>query len=186
MTHPPATPSTPIRLALGSTNPSKLAAVERAAARLFDEPWVVTTVDVPSGVPDQPWGDAETARGALERATAARAALDADIGLGIESGVVDGPGGHLYVTAWAAAVDRMGRAAFGGSERFALPDAVVAELRRGAELGPLIDAHLGQPGLARRHGAISLLTGGRRDRPGMLTLPTLHALAALRGIGRET
>lgn len=172
------------RIACGSTNPAKRTAAERAAAAFFAHPQV-EAIDVPSGVAAQPWGDTETAQGALQRARNARAALDADLGIGIESGVADGPGGHLYVIAWAAAVDSRGHHAFGSSERFPLPDEVAQHVRAGHELGPVIDAYLGLPGAARAQGAVSLLTGGRRTRPDILTLAALHALAALLQVWRE-
>ena len=177
----------PVRVAAGSLNPAKRAAVERAAHAFFPDA-TVEAAGVPSGVPDQPWGDDETARGARERATRARAACDADYGVGVESGVAEGPGGRLYVVAWAAAVDRAGRAAYGASERFALPEPIAAALRAGSagvELGPVIDALVGEPGLARREGAVSVLTGGRRDRTEMLFVACLHALAALLEVWRE-
>ncbi|MDI3340739.1 MAG: inosine/xanthosine triphosphatase [Sphaerobacter sp.] len=173
----------PLVIASGSVNPAKHAAVERAAAAYFLRA-TVEAVDVPSGVPAQPWGDEETARGALRRAAQARLTLDADLGLGIESGVVEGPGGNLYVVAWAAAIDRDDAHAFGGSERFPLPAEVADRVRAGAELGPVIDAVAGIPGTARRGGAISLLTAGRRDRTDMLTIAVIHALAALLQVWR--
>lgn len=173
----------PVTIAGGSVNPAKHAAVERAVAAYFLRA-TVEAVDVPSGVPAQPLGDEETARGALRRAAQARLTLDADLGLGIESGVVEGPGGKLYVVAWAAAIDRVGVRAFGGSERFPLPAEVAQRVRAGEELGPVIDDLLGSPGTARHAGAISLLTAGRRDRTDMLTIAALHALAALLEVWR--
>ncbi|HET9015571.1 MAG TPA: inosine/xanthosine triphosphatase [Thermomicrobiaceae bacterium] len=174
------------RVALGSLNPAKRAAVERAVDSLLPGA-AVAAVEVPSGVPAQPRGDEETARGARERADRARAALDADYGVGVESGVTAGPGGALYVVAWAAAVDRAGRVAYGGSERFPLPAPVAAALGTGSgvELGAVIDDLVGEPGLARREGGISVLTGGRRERPAMLEIACLHALAALLEVWRE-
>ncbi|HET7037936.1 MAG TPA: inosine/xanthosine triphosphatase [Thermomicrobiaceae bacterium] len=166
------------RLALGSTNPAKRAAVERVAAALFPA-CQLATVDVPSGVPAQPWSDEETARGALARAEAARAALDADYGVGIESGVAEGPGGRLYAVSWAAAVDRAGRTGLGASERFALPPELAVRLRAGAELGPLLDELTGARGLSRRQGAVGILTQGRRDRAAILEPAVLHAFVAL-------
>ena len=57
-----------------------------------------------SGVPDQPWGDEETIRGALARARAARVALDADWGIGIEGGVIASAHESVRTCAWAAVV----------------------------------------------------------------------------------
>lgn len=172
------TASSPVRIVVGSTNPSKLRAVEIAAASFFDRV-VVEGVNVPSGVPGQPWGDDETAQGALHRAERARTARDADIGVGIESGVAEGPFGQLYVISWSVAVDRHGASGFGGSERFPLPAEVTVALHRGDELGPHLDHLVGIPGPARREGAVSLITGGRRNRTEIMVVAVLHAFAAL-------
>jgi hypothetical protein len=55
------------RAAVGSTNPAKLEAVHRALARLAPG-CAVESVDVPSGVGRQPFGDEETRTGARMRA----------------------------------------------------------------------------------------------------------------------
>ena len=59
-----------VRVAVGSTNPVKVGAARRVVTRLAAVV-EVTGVAVPSGVPDQPWGDEETIRGARTRARAA-------------------------------------------------------------------------------------------------------------------
>ena len=174
----PVTQVSPVRIAAGSTNPAKLRALEIAASSFFERV-VIEGVDVPSGVPDQPWGDDETAQGALNRAERARSARDADLGVGIESGVAVGPFGRLYVVSWAVAVDRQNASGFGGSERFPLPDESALALNHGRELGPLLDDLVGIPGLARREGAVSLLTGGRRNRIEIMAVAVFHAFAAL-------
>ena len=174
-----------IRIALGSANPAKRAALERVAANHFPVDDVrIETVAVASDVPDQPWGDAETARGALTRATRARAAGGADYGVGIESGVAEGPASRLYAVSWAALVDAAGRAGLGGSERFALPAPIAARLRQGAELGPLLVELTGDPAAPHR-GVVSLLTGGRRTRRDILEPAVLHAFAALLNDGED-
>ena len=70
-----------LRIAVGSSNPAKLGAVQQALQRAVDRPregranrriqLEIQGFDVASGVPDQPWGDAETKRGAQNRARAA-------------------------------------------------------------------------------------------------------------------
>ena len=75
------------RVAVGSTNPVKVAAV-RAVLGAAGASAEITPIGVPSTVRDQPIGDDETIRGALARARAAREATGAELGVGIEGGVV--------------------------------------------------------------------------------------------------
>src|SRR5438132_5206979 len=107
------------RAAVGSTNPAKLEAVHRALARLAPG-CAVLGVAVRSGVGAQPFGDDETRRGALQRARAARLHVDADLGLGLEGGVVF-EGDAPWLVSWVAAVDRAGDVGEGSGLRMALP-----------------------------------------------------------------
>lgn len=174
----------PVRLAAGTTNPVKLDAIRQATSDALGEVDVLA-VPVASDVPDQPWGDDQTASGALARASAAIRTSDAEYGVGLESGLVEGPGERVYVVSWAAVIDRSGRVGFGGSERFALPGDLEPRLRAGEELGPLLDDAFGRPGLARQAGAVGIFTSGRRTRADILAVAVLHALIALLEPWRE-
>jgi len=119
--------STPLaslrRVVVGSTNPVKVGAARAVLTRL------AAGVDVsgraiPSGVPDQPWGDEETIRGALARARGACATDGAELGIGIEGGVVAMDDGSVRTCAWAAVVTRDGREGVGGSLAMQLPERV--------------------------------------------------------------
>jgi inosine/xanthosine triphosphatase len=153
-------------VAVGSSNPVKVGAVRAVLAA--GAPNVrVESVAVSSGGPDQPWGDDETIRGAVARATAARAALDADFGVGIEGGVVEdahGVGGALRTCAWAAVVDRAGTHAIGGSLAMPLPPAIAERVRGGMELGHAMDAETGARNVKHGAGAVGVLTAGIVDR----------------------
>ncbi len=169
----------PVRIAAGTSNPAKLQAIRRAAEDVLGDV-TVEPVDVDPGVPNQPWGDEQTAYGAVMRARNALAATPgATYGIGVESGLADGPGDRVYVVSWAAAIDRSGAVGYGASERFPVPAGLEPELRGGAELGPLLDNLLGSPGLARQEGVVSLITEGRRQRADILTVAVLHSLIAL-------
>jgi non-canonical (house-cleaning) NTP pyrophosphatase len=77
-------------IAVGSTNPVKVGAVREVFAGLAP----LATIEgfaVDTTVPEQPFGDDETIRGALARAVAARDAAHADLGIGIEGGVSISP-----------------------------------------------------------------------------------------------
>ena len=154
------------QVVVGSTNPVKLAAVRAVMARVAPSASVHSAA-VASGVPDQPWGDEETRRGAAERA---RQALlvdthdDADLGIGVEGGVVQEPDGSLRTCAWAVVCTRDGRQGVGGSMAIPLPREVAEMVKAGTELGHAMDAVAKLVDTKRRTGAVGILTGGIIDR----------------------
>ncbi|MCC7054889.1 MAG: DUF84 family protein [Gemmatimonadaceae bacterium] len=150
------------RVAVGSRNPVKVAAVRAALARCAC-PAAVTGFDLPSGVPPQPVGDDETLAGARNRAVAALAVdPGADLGVGIEGGVVrdESPEGTHRVCAWAVVVDRTGTMARGGSLAILLPPVVSALLDQGLELGDAMDQVAQTSGTKHGGGAVGVLTAG--------------------------
>ena len=163
------------RVAVGSTNPVKVAAVRAVLAGVVPGA-VIDARAVASGVPDQPWGDDETIRGARTRARAARAAEDADLGVGLEGGVVDGPQG-VRTCAWCVVVHRDGREGVGGSLAMPLPEAVAQMLREGRELGHAMDALVARHGTKHGAGAVGILTDGRIDRQAAYEVLVTYALA---------
>lgn len=170
------------RVVVGSTNPVKVAAVEAVLARCGDG-IVVVGVAVRSGVPDQPWGDAETRAGAETRARAALAAdPGAQLGVGVEGGVVRETDGSVRTCAWAAVVDRRGTSCLGGSLAMALPPAVVALLEAGVELGHAMDVVASTVNTKHGAGAVGLLTSGLISRQGAYEPLVTYALS--RWIGR--
>jgi inosine/xanthosine triphosphatase len=168
------------RVAVGSTNPVKVGATRSVIAKLATDV-EVTGVSVPSGVPDQPWGDEETIRGAVARARAARESLDADIGIGIEGGVVAAADGSLRSCAWVAAAARDGREGIGGSLAFTLPANVAALVRGGMELGHAMDTVGGTHNVKQGVGAVGVLTLGLVTRQQAYEVLVAYALVPLLG-----
>jgi len=164
---------------VGSTNPVKLAAVRAVIARLAPQA-IVDGVAVASGVPDQPVSDAQTIEGATTRARAARAARDADLGVGIEGGVVETADG-MRTCAWAVVVARDDVAHVGGSLSMPLPDAVAALIRNGLELGHAIDQLVGTTNIKHGAGAVGILTEGLVNRQQAYETILAYALAPLLG-----
>lgn len=162
-------------VAVGSANPVKLAAVRAVLAAVAPATSVEARA-VPSGVADQPFGDEETIRGARARAMAVREAFDADLGVGLEGGVVEGPEG-MRTCAWCVVVHRDGREGVGGSLAMPLPEAVAAMIREGTELGHAMDALVRQRGTKHGAGAVGILTAGRIDRQGAYEVLVTYALA---------
>jgi inosine/xanthosine triphosphatase len=151
------------RVVVGSTNPVKVAAV-RAVLVAAGASAEITTLAVPSTVRDQPIGDDETIRGAIARARAAREATDAELGVGIEGGVVELPDGSMRTCAWAAVVDAHGRQGIGGSLAMPLPSVVAELVRGGLELGHAMDRYVNERDTKRGKGAVGILTAGLVDR----------------------
>lgn len=149
-------------VAVGSTNPVKVGAARAVIARVASEAQV-EGIQVASTVRDQPWGDDETIRGARSRADAARRALGADLGIGIEGGVVEDERG-LRTCAWAVVVGPSRREGTGGSLAMPLPPVVAELVRGGLELGDAMDRIAGTRNVKQAEGAVGLLTAGLIDR----------------------
>ena len=162
---------------VGSTNPVKIAAV-RAVVTAVWPACDVRGIAADSGVAEQPFGDAETQRGAKTRALfALSASADADLGVGIEGGVVIELDGSMRTCAWAVVVDRHGVAAKGGSLAIPLPAAVAARVHAGEELGHAMDAVADAVGTKFGRGAVGILTGGLIDRQRAYEPLVTYALA---------
>jgi inosine/xanthosine triphosphatase len=109
-----------VRVAVGSSNPSKIRAVEQALRRAVSKVSVpfdieIQVFDVVSGVPDQPFGDEETRTGAKNRAHKAYSAyrianqISPHIAIGMEGGLEWNDADekkHLYCMAWMALYGR--------------------------------------------------------------------------------
>ena len=168
-------------VAVGSTNPVKVGAARAVVERLAPHARVdgVAVESGVSGVSDQPWGDDETIRGALARAHAARSALDADWGVGIEGGVIAIADGSVRTCAWAAIVARDGRHGVGGSLSLELPLRVAELVRGGMELGHAMDAVTGEHEVKRGVGAVGVLTRGLVTRQAAYEMLVAYALVPL-------
>ena len=151
------------RVAVGSTNPVKVAAV-RAVLAAAGASAEIAAIAVASTVRDQPIGDDETIRGATARAKAAREATGAELGVGIEGGIVELPDGSMRTCAWAAIVDADGVTGIGGSLAMPLPSAVAHLVRGGLELGHAMDRYVNERNTKQGKGAVGILTAGLVDR----------------------
>ncbi|MCL6528274.1 MAG: inosine/xanthosine triphosphatase [Thermaceae bacterium] len=146
---------------VGSTNPAKLNPARAVFAEVFGLETV--GVEVPSGVPDQPIGYAQTLLGAQNRARAALEQPGARYGVGLEGGVEFDPyGGWLFNVAYILRED--GRSGFARGGSILLPPEVAARVRAGEELGPVIDEVAGLKDSKKTSGAVGFLTLHRLER----------------------
>lgn len=170
---------------LGSTSPAKLRAVTAALRSLIEhaadaregaQAVEVVSVAVASGVPAQPWGEAETRQGALNRARAALASDPlASLAVGIEAGVMEEPNWPLWAFAWVVALDRNGRLGAARSATFGVPAPLAASVRAGMELGDALDAAYGLKRAKDGPGAVGVLTRGLVHRPDLYRTALLLA-----------
>ena len=167
-----------MKINIGSKNPVKIAATREALRRVYGDHVTVEAIAVESGVPDQPWGDEETLRGALNRAEAALQINSATLGVGFEGGLVE-VNGRVFTCAWCAVVREDGLTGVAGGESVLLPPKVAEAVRDGAELGPAMDAFTGMQDTKHKDGAIGILTAGHLSRQTAYEHILILALARL-------
>lgn len=167
-------------VAVGSSNPAKVAAVRSAVALILpDETVAVCGYDIPSGVRDQPMSHDEAITGARNRATGARAAQDAEYGVGIESGL-EQIAGMWFTSGWVAIVDRHGNTSLVCSMLRQVPAAMIDLVQQGMELGHATDKVFGTVDSKRSTGLIGVLTGDILTRESVFRDATIAAFATFR------
>ena len=150
-----------VTVAVGSSNPAKIKAVESALKKLKIKASVRSCL-VKTTVGPQPLSLKETLRGALERAHNARALLSTDLGVGLEAGIVSLPAtisGYLNFQI-CAIIDRDGGVTLGTSPGFEFPTQAVRKVISGeaAEFEVLMEKISGEKRIGEKYGAIGFLT----------------------------
>ncbi len=162
-----------VRVRVGTSNPVKIESVERVLDRIFDR-LEVEGRSVDSGVPPQPRG-AEALRGAIGRARAVRG--EADLGIGIEAGLISLEGTEVIVDVqFCAVVDRADRLTLGTGPGFQHPRVVLEAVDADRTVGEALEALTGLTDIGRREGAIGFLTEGRLTRRELTESAVLMAM----------
>ena len=164
-----------MKVAVGSLNPVKIGAVRNAVTRHWPDAEVIG-VDVPTGVTEMPMSDAECVTGARNRAAAARLALNADLGVGLEGGVNEEPFG-LMLVGWIVITDGTMREGLACTPKIPLPMMLADPIRQGAELGPLMDQILGEIDIRKKGGASGALSAGLVPRQAKFSIAVAYALS---------
>jgi inosine/xanthosine triphosphatase len=154
-----------MKAVVGSKNPVKLKATQNVMGKIYSQ-LEVESVDVDSGVPDQPIGLEVTVQGAINRAKNSFR-NEVDLSVGIESGLMEVPHsitGYLDLQ-WCAIYDGE-KTTLGVSAGFEYPSMVIKQVVGGKEVGDVMDQVTGVDGLGEKKGAVSHLTRGLLDRTG--------------------
>ncbi len=158
-------------IAVGSTNPVKVAAVRSVMERIYGEVRI-TAEDVPSGVPSQPFEE-QTHQGSENRA---RAALkDHDMAVGIEAGVfrmLDG----LYDIQHCTIISKDGKVTYGHGSGFRYPDPISKLVLEGMTVGDAVKEVYGNTEIGKKQGAIGLLSKGLLDRKSLTEQSVMAAM----------
>ncbi|NCB09974.1 MAG: non-canonical purine NTP phosphatase [Bacteroidia bacterium] len=151
-----------MKVVVASKNPVKLQAVQEGFQSFF-EGVEVFGIEVESGVSDQPLSDAETLKGARNRAQNAMEQMnDAGFWVGVEGGIEPAEKG-LAAFAWIVILskEKYGEAR---TTSFLLPPEIAGYIEQGYELGVANDKVFQQNNSKQKQGAVGLLTRNEVNR----------------------
>lgn len=164
-----------LKLAVASANPVKLNAAKEAFLLVFQRDIEIVSLDVPSGVSDQPMTFNETRLGAKNRVENAKTDTKADYYIAFEGGVdvyEDGPKTFAVIC-----ISNGEETIYGQSALLPLPISVYAKLLEGIELGTAMDDLFNTQNIKQRGGAIGQLTNGLETRMSIYKSATTLALS---------
>ncbi len=152
----------PLRVGIGSTNPSKIKAVESIFRKIIPGKIIFEAVEVDPEVPPQPFEE-QTVKGAINRAK--KALGDRDYGVGIEAGLFWNEEVEEYFDkAFCVIVDKYSRVTYGYSGGFVYPPKIIEMVKRGMEIGEAMEILSGIKDIKKKMGAIGYLSKGLIDR----------------------
>ncbi len=167
----------PMIIVVGTTNPTKLAGVERAFKDVFPNSVIeVKGVKVSNRVGEQPIGLDSIYVGALNRAlNAAKVVKRADFYVGVEAGLVNLAG--LWIDIHVAFTISGNRYGIGTSMGFLVPPRMVTKvITSSKELDVVVDEVFGTRDIGSHGGVIKILTNGLVDRADLVKQAVLMSL----------
>lgn len=175
---------TPVKVTVGTENPSKLEGARTACERLFPRcGFSLSAAKSPSGISEQPIGWKETMRGARNRAKGAFDSIaDCDYGIGFESGLLLFAGKRFDIV-FCAIYDGE-TYSFGNSMGFHVPNSIFLKIKKEKKsMGDIISTMAGIPHIGSKKGAIHFLSNGLLERKEMngqamlcAFIPRMHSL----------
>ncbi|MCD6368844.1 MAG: inosine/xanthosine triphosphatase [Thermoproteales archaeon] len=148
-------------VAIGSENPVKVKAIQNVFEYFFDG-IAFKSLKISTSVEPQPMGLEETLIGAIERALYSLREIKADLGVGIEAGLIKAtePLKGFLNQQICAIVDSKGFLTLGFSQPFQTPPQVVEGLLslKAREMEEILEDITGIKGIGEKEGAIGYLT----------------------------
>lgn len=158
---------------VATTNPAKIRAILHAFHEIYGESCCeIESVDVASGVPEQPLGNEETRAGARNRVNNARLARpNADFWVAIEAGIDEGS-----TFSWVV-IENSEQRGESRSATLPLPEVILKKIREGEALGPAMSSYTGIDEIGRKEGAIGVFTAGKLTRASVYHQAVILALS---------
>ncbi|MBT2216623.1 DUF84 family protein [Virgibacillus dakarensis] len=160
-----------MKIIIGSKNPAKVNAV----LEIFPA-YTVINMEAASSVSAQPFSDEETREGAVNRALECVQKNPNTLGVGLEGGVMYVED-QLYLCNWGALVDQERNIYTASGARIPLPEKINTELKKGHELGDVMDQFAKKQEVRKKEGAIGVFTNELVTRKEMF----VHIIKLLRG-----
>ena len=164
-----------MKVAVGSKNPVKVMAVKEAFRSAFGDCEIIE-VSVSSGVSDMPMSFTESIKGAKTRAKKAIEEVNADFGVGLEAGFIDTEIG-TFLVGLVAIVDNNNQWGIGKGAGLLMPERVVEEVKKGKELGDVMDKIRGIENTKQKDGAVGYFTKNLVPRQQSFEIPIIYALS---------
>lgn len=118
----------------------------------------------------------ESIKGAKTRAKEAIKKLKADFGVGLEGGFDETKHG-TFLSGCVVIVDKKGRFGIGSGMRLLMPKRIIEEVKKGRELGEVMDKIRGLKNTKQQDGAAGFFTKGLIPRVDGFERATIYALA---------
>lgn len=166
-----------MKVAIGSTNPVKIKAVEDAFKKVWpSKRFKFISIEVNSGVSSQPMSDLESIRGARNRAKRVLKSSGADFSVGLEGGLQK-IGKDWFDSGWIVVLSKEGEEGIGSSIKMRTPSKMIEHIKSGLELGEVDDLLFGVSNSKQKEGHFGLMTKNKINRAKAYRDAVISALA---------
>lgn len=128
-----------MKIALGSTSNAKINILKETLAPMIKDKLIIKSVDVDSGITDQPLDEKTTTQGAINRAKRAiEKSNNINFSVGLEGGLHEINNKGYFLVCVAAIVDLEGNTFIGVGSKLQLPRDVSDQIKKGDQFGEVI------------------------------------------------